>query len=117
MESVQAALTSVIKKQSVDVPPTKAAAVADQITAEIGKSSSPLALGLQTTMNAVPEQIARIIMYAVSGWLVSKGYDDQNLLVAVGGVITGLVAIAWWTVWSRTTKVITESPAPDAKVA
>ncbi len=46
------------------------------------------------------QQIVRIVMYSVSGWLMNMGWPE-DMTVALTGAVTGLVAIGWWLFWDR----------------
>lgn len=46
------------------------------------------------------QQIVRIVMYAVSGWLMKMGWPE-DMTIALTGVATGAAAIAWWFFWQR----------------
>lgn len=63
------------------------------------------------------EQIASIvrqILLAVGGFIVGKGWVDNETMVAVAGAIS-VLAGSVWALWSRTDKNIVASAA--AKVA
>lgn len=48
----------------------------------------------------VTQQIVRIIMYALTGFLVKAGLDGEGIQM-VAGAVTGVVALIWWIIWNR----------------
>lgn len=55
-----------------------------------------------TTNNEVPQQLARIILYAVTGWLIKNGFDEATVTAYIAPVVTGVISLGWWWFWVRT---------------
>jgi hypothetical protein len=47
------------------------------------------------------QQIARILAYGVSGYLVNAGQLDPANGETLGGALLGLLSVAWWFFWNR----------------
>ena len=47
------------------------------------------------------QQLVRIIMQVVSGFLVGKGYMDADMGIALTGGVISLANVAWWVLWQR----------------
>jgi hypothetical protein len=47
------------------------------------------------------QQLVRIIMQVIAGFLVGKGYISQEMGVTLVGAIVSLGGIAWWAFWQR----------------
>lgn len=47
------------------------------------------------------QQIARIIAYAASGFLVNAGQLDPANGETLGGAILAILSVAWWWFWNR----------------
>jgi hypothetical protein len=54
------------------------------------------------------QQIVRIVMYMVSGYLVKMGWPEDMTVALTGGAI-GLATVGWWFFWER--KRVTDAPA------
>lgn len=65
------------------------------------------------------EQVASIvrqILLAVGGFVVGKGWFDNETMIAVAGAISVLVGSVW-AIWSRTDKNIVVSAATKVPVS
>lgn len=47
------------------------------------------------------QQLVRIIMQVVAGFLVAKGYITQEMGVTLVGAIVSIGGVAWWAFWQR----------------
>jgi hypothetical protein len=47
------------------------------------------------------QQIARILAYGVSGYLVNAGQLEPANFETLGGALLGLLSVAWWFFWNR----------------
>lgn len=47
------------------------------------------------------QQLIRIIMQIISGYLIARGVLDEANAVALSGAVLSLANIAWWAYWNR----------------
>jgi hypothetical protein len=47
------------------------------------------------------QQILRIIMQVVAGFLMSKGYLNEEMATTLTGAVVSIGAVVWWFVWNR----------------
>lgn len=45
------------------------------------------------------QQIARIVLYVLTGWLAKVGITDSSVLADIGAIVTGVVSVGWWLLW------------------
>lgn len=47
------------------------------------------------------QQLVRIIMQVVAGFLAGKGYITDEMGTTLTGAIVSLGGVAWWAFWQR----------------
>lgn len=47
------------------------------------------------------QQAVRIVLYALSGSLVTKGYLTEEVLNTLIGAVLALGSVGWWFFWER----------------
>lgn len=52
------------------------------------------------------QQLVRIVMQVLAGFLISKGYITQEMGVTLTGAIVSLGGVAWWALWQRNRPVV-----------
>lgn len=46
------------------------------------------------------QQFLRIIMQAIGGMLLAKGYLSEDMVVLLTGGVLNLANVAWWAYWN-----------------
>lgn len=60
--------------------------------------------------------IVRQILLAVGGFVVGKGYVDQETMLQIAGALSVIIGSVW-AIWSRTDKSIVASAAAKVPVS
>lgn len=47
------------------------------------------------------QQLIRIVLQMVAGWLLSAGFITEDMQTTLVGAGVSLVGIIWWAVWDR----------------
>lgn len=47
------------------------------------------------------QQLVRILMQLVAGFLVQRGFITEDMAVTFVGAVVSLGGIAWWALWQR----------------
>lgn len=47
------------------------------------------------------QQFIRIVMQVVAGFLMSKGYLNEEMAATLTGAVVSMAAVAWWFFWDR----------------
>jgi hypothetical protein len=55
------------------------------------------------------QQLVRIVMQLVAGWLAAQGWITADMVTALVGGVVSIAGVAWWAFWERT--------RPDAATA
>ncbi len=56
------------------------------------------------------QQLVRIVMQLVAGFLVQRGLITEDMSVTFVGAVVSLAGIAWWAFWNRNVVVLPETP-------
>jgi hypothetical protein len=46
------------------------------------------------------QQLVRIILQLVAGWLLSRGWITEEMSTTLVGSLLSLAGIAWWAFWN-----------------
>lgn len=57
------------------------------------------------------QQILRIVMQVVAGFLISKGYLNEEMATTLTGAVLSFAAVVWWFVWNRKASTPSEPSA------
>jgi hypothetical protein len=55
------------------------------------------------------QQLVRILMQLVAGFLVQRGLITEDMVTGLVGAVVSLAGIGWWMFWDRT-RPVTEDP-------
>lgn len=47
------------------------------------------------------QQVIRIAMQFIGGWLVSKGILTEELAVQLTGGVISVIGVVWWIIWNK----------------
>ena len=47
------------------------------------------------------QQLIRIVMQLVAGWLLSSGWITADMATGLVGAVVTLAGVAWWALWER----------------
>ncbi len=59
------------------------------------------------------QQLVRIILQVVAGWLLSQGWITAEMQTTLVGAMVSVFGIAWWALWERNRPAA--PPAPPSK--
>lgn len=48
------------------------------------------------------QQLVRIIMQLIAGWLLSKGWITADMVNTLVGALVSIGGVIWWAAWQRT---------------
>lgn len=54
------------------------------------------------------QQLVRIVMQLVAGFLVQRGFITEDMSVTLVGAVVSLGGIAWWALWNNNQPAVGE---------